>query len=107
MDNRLKIIASHFGSANQFEKLFEESQEVKDAYIKLKEANSAGKTVYNAYRDHLVEEIVDTKLVLEQIIHLLDCDEEIEQWTEFKIQRTLKRMGGVFDERSKVEIPEI
>ena len=44
-------------------------------------------------KDHIMEEIADVKLVLDEVIFLMAIDEEIKDVIDFKVKRSLERMG--------------
>lgn len=50
-------------------------------------------------RKNLISEIADVMIMLQQMIHLLDCQEELEAEMDRKIQRQVERMkeAGVWD----------
>lgn len=43
--------------------------------------------------DNLIEELADVKLVLEQLIYLLGCENEVIAVENQKIQRVIERIG--------------
>lgn len=91
MDERIKIIADHYGLASQLDILQEECAELIQAVSKFKRNQTA----------NIVEEIADTYIMLDQIVYLLDktvksvsVEEFIALWMEKKIRRQLERMDG-------------
>lgn len=88
MTNEEIKIAEHYGTKHQLLKLIEESGELIQAIIK--------KIIYEPsfeIDNHLIEEIADTGFVLDQIVYLLGCEEEVDKMRKYKVTRTLERMG--------------
>lgn len=42
---------------------------------------------------HIFEELADVKLVLDQVIHLIGCEDQVQQVMKQKIERTFERIG--------------
>lgn len=96
-DPRFKI-ADHYGLNLQMEQLIEEMSELTQAICKYKRKHGEGQSIsdmvtYGRVEENLIEELADVKLVLGQVIHLLDCDDTVQEIMEQKINRTLKRIG--------------
>ncbi|MCZ9313178.1 MAG: DUF3310 domain-containing protein [Methanocorpusculum sp.] len=96
-DPRFKI-ADHYGLEVQLQQLVEEMSELTQAICKHKRKNGEGQPIsdivtYRHVEENLVEELADVKLVLEQVIHLLDCDDAVQEIMKQKIKRTLERIG--------------
>lgn len=92
-DERLKI-AKYFGAENQKNQLIEEMAELTQAICKCKRiqkylSSDDGEVI----TDNLIEEIADVKLVLEQLIYLLNCQDQVTAIEQQKIKRTLGRIG--------------
>lgn len=89
MDDRLKTIADHYGLDSQLNILQEELAELIQAVSKFRRERS----------NHIIEEIADVLLMLDQIVYLLNkefnvCDvyEFVSLWYEKKIRRQLDRI---------------
>ena len=41
----------------------------------------------------IFEELADVKLVLDQVIHLMECEDQVQQVMKQKIERTFERIG--------------
>ena len=76
-DDRHKI-AEFFGIKTQTNQLIEEMSELMQAFCKENRGIKA----------NVIEELADVKLVLAQLIYLLDCEEEVKQVEKSKIERT-------------------
>lgn len=85
IDKDLKTIADHFGE-KQPTKLIEEIGELLQALAKLDNNDTQDNVL------HLLEEIADVEIVLEQIKYQLDGLECVKNIKQQKIQRTLKRI---------------
>lgn len=44
------------------------------------------------HRLHVTEEIADVKIMLEQLCLMLDCDDMINDWYDFKLERLERRL---------------
>lgn len=84
-DERFEI-AKHFGLDKQKNQLIEEMAELTQAICKCKRAQTT-------FSPNLIEEIADVKLVIEQLIYLLACEEDVIAIEKQKIRRTLERIG--------------
>lgn len=87
MDDKLKIIARHYGK-QQVLKLVEEMAELIQAIAKY-EFNDSAKNL-----DNLIEEIADVEIVLEQVKYLSGIDRlgQLKKIKQAKIERTLQRI---------------
>ena len=96
-DDRI-MIANTFGLDHQKNQLIEEMSELTQAICKLNRIQVFGevlpskKVLGQALQENLIEEIADVKLVLEQVIFLLDAKEEVQQWMNKKVQRTIDKI---------------
>ncbi len=88
MDNRLKTIADHYGLDSQLNILQEELAELIQAVSKYRRGDPS----------HIIEEIADVKIMLDQITYLLqkltsvDINYFISLYGEKKIRRQLRRI---------------
>lgn len=73
-------IANHFGLENQKLKTIEECSELITAISR----NEVG---------NIIEEIADVYIMLQQLIYLYDSEEEVDEFIESKINRTIERYG--------------
>ena len=85
MDKDLRNIAEHYGLRSQMRQLIEEMAELTQVICK------AERYDLDTVRDHLVEEIADVEVVLEQVDYLLG-DNRIEQIRAEKIARQKRRI---------------
>lgn len=99
MRKKLRTIADHYGYEAQSRQLIEEMAELTQAINKMWRIDNAKCEKVNfdhieAYR-HIVEEIADVEICLEQIKWLLNIDECIlGEWKTMKIERSIDRMSG-------------
>lgn len=85
MDKELQQIAEHYGLRVQMRQLIEEMAELTQVICK------AERYDLDTVREHLVEEVADVEVVLEQVIYLLG-DNRIEQIRAEKIARQKRRI---------------
>ena len=85
MDKDLRNIAEHYGLRVQMRQLVEEMAELTQVICK------AERYDLDTVREHLVEEVADVQVVLEQVIYLLG-DNRIEQIRAEKIARQKRRI---------------
>ena len=84
MDKDLRNIAEHYGLRVQMRQLIEEMAELTQVICK------AERYDLDTVREHLVEEVADVQVVLDQVIYLLG-DNRIEQIRAEKIERQKRR----------------
>ena len=85
MDDRIKQIATNYGVDCQIETLKREMKELDDAVCEYTE-------VENTYTiGHLVEEMQDVKIVIDQLSLLLNQD-LADWWRDYKLDRQIVRM---------------
>ena len=85
MDKDLRNIAEHYGLRVQMRQLIEEMAELTQVICK------AERYDLDTVREHLVEEVADVQVVLDQVIYLLG-DNRIEQIRAEKIERQKRRI---------------
>ncbi len=89
MDERERILATHYGLRHQLEKMQEELRELNTAILK----HLAGPTPKT--REAVIEEAIDCEVLFEQLKYLLNvCDREVNLYKDFKINRQLVRIGA-------------
>lgn len=89
------MIARRYGSESRMGLLIEEMAELTQAiskYFRIRTERILPKDEMNAVNQNLIEEMADVKLVLDQVIFLLGCDEEVLEVMKNKINRTIERM---------------
>ncbi|WP_182425740.1 DUF3310 domain-containing protein [Dielma fastidiosa] len=96
-DPRFKI-AEHFGLEGQKNQLIEEMAELTQALTKWNRKCGLGQPVASewsvkALEEHIFEELADVKLVLDQVIHLMECEDQVQKVMKQKIERTFERIG--------------
>lgn len=85
MQNDLKQIAEHYGLRCQMRQLIEEMAELTQVICKSERYD------LDTVREHLVEEVADVEVVLEQVDYLLG-DSRINQVKAEKIERQKRRI---------------
>lgn len=96
LNKKIQHIADTYGYEAQSNQLQEEAAELIQAVNKLRRANGNGqpcqKSEYQATHE-LIEELADVEIMIQQIVHLLDCKVIFKSFMEDKVSRTLLRMG--------------
>jgi NTP pyrophosphatase (non-canonical NTP hydrolase) len=98
MDNAIKQIADKYGYDAQSRQLIEECAELTQAVNKLwrleqKQNRTITQDIDLSFaKEHLVEELADVSIMVEQILYLLDCKSDFEIEKAKKIKRQLERM---------------
>lgn len=96
LDKKIQHIADRYGYEAQSNQLQEEAAELIQAVNKVRRARGAGqpcgKSEYQATHE-LIEELADVEIMIQQIVHLLDCKVIFKSFMEDKVSRTLLRMG--------------
>ena len=90
------LIANYYGLTAQENQLIEEMAELTQALCKMNRINGIGQPVaghVRKYFDNLIEELADVKVVLDQVILLLNCENKVQKIMMEKIDRTIKRMS--------------
>lgn len=96
MRKKLRNIADHYGYEAQSRQLIEEMAELTQAINKLWRIDSKNCEKTNiehieAYK-HIIEEIADVEICLEQVKWLLNIDESVlDEWKVMKIERSIAR----------------
>ncbi len=92
IDPRLKIIANHFGFQAQAEKAIEEMAELMVEIRHLKKRSEHAADDYARF----IEELADAKVMIDQLVYLVrqgeECADSFDLQTEYKIERTLRRV---------------
>lgn len=98
----LHRIADLYGYQEQSLQCQEELAECIVAINKLHRAKRIGKKI-KKWRRRLISEIADVLIMLQQMIHLLNCQEELEAEMDRKIQRQVERMkeAGIWESKSQ------
>ena len=96
-DPRFKV-ADHYGLEVQMQQLIEEMAELTQAICKYFRIHGQGQAVskkLSSYdiEQNLVEELADVKLVLDQVVFLLACEDEVQEVMKQKVNRCIERIG--------------
>lgn len=100
MQDKLKIIADHYGIENQSIQLMEEMAELTIALNKYRRSSKIEHQTISESIDEqfiieqIIEEICDVEIVLEQLKYLLShSDDDLAIWKQRKIERQLERIA--------------
>lgn len=100
MQDKLKIIAEHYGIENQSIQLMEEMAELTIALNKYRRSSKVEHQTISESIDEqfiieqIMEEICDVEIVLEQIKYLLNhSSDDLAVWKQRKIERQLERIA--------------
>ena len=95
-EQKIRLIAEHYGTNNQLVQMAEESAELGQAALKYRRAHH-GKPIdleaMRVTRLNLIEEMVDTLIMIEQLCHLLGCEQGVKDIVDEKLDRQLERIG--------------
>lgn len=83
LEDKIEIIAHHYGLESQLNQTTEECGELITAINKFKRYGDV---------EHLIEEMADVEVMLDQLKYLLKCEDSIHDIKEYKINRQLKRI---------------
>ena len=89
MKSDIEKIAQYYGYDNQSMQLIEEMAELTQAINHLRRIDNYEDV---KSRQAVFEEIADVEIMLEQIKHLLNCNEEVESMKRYKVNRQLGRV---------------
>lgn len=95
IDKMAEEIADCYGLEKQKNQLMEEMAELTQAIIKMwryMRGTLYKKTTVEELRNNMVEEIADVKLVLDQLIYLMDAAAEVQDVVEYKVKREMDRI---------------
>lgn len=93
--NKIYLQAEMFGLDNRMTQAIEELAELTQALCKYKRVQSGDKTVRATHiRYNIIEEITDVEICIEQLKHLLDINNVVEEIKKNKIIRTEQRIKG-------------
>lgn len=90
IDDRLKVIADHYGLDGQLGILQEECAELIQAVSKYKRCRTVASE--DACKPIIAEEMADVYIMIEQIRYLLDIDDDFGGWLHSKIDRQMRRI---------------
>ena len=98
LKEKIDYAAERFGFEAISNQLIEEMAELTKALCKLNRFKGLGQPIPKEIStativDSIIEEIADTKVVLEQMIHLMDAEHQVSEIMKVKMQRTYARMG--------------
>lgn len=99
-NNNIKAIADTYGYDAQSRQLIEECAELIQAVNKVWRIQQInGRTVsqdidLSFAKEHLVEELADVSIMIEQIVYLLKCEDDFNSEKMRKIKRQLARINN-------------
>jgi len=102
MEEKIKQIYEHFGKENQIHKAIEELCELCDELEIAKSIIAHGGEAKD-FTGSITQEIADVIIMLHQLQIALDISyEELNEQIEYKLNRTIERMGnGYYEQRRK------
>ena len=85
-----------YGVDNQQDMVIEEALELALAILKHRRAIKLGcsEEYIKLRRDNIVEENGDTRIMLAQVDMMFDCEEEVKQQIDFKLNRLKERLNN-------------
>lgn len=93
---KIEEIAKFYGFDSQSHMLIEEMAELTQAINKLYRTNHLHGYPTNLTKsralDNIYEEIADVSICLDEVIHLMHCDDKVNEWRKLKIDRQFGRM---------------
>lgn len=97
--NPIRYIADHYGYEAQSRQLIEEMAELTQAINKMWRIDATNREKINSDRaeayKHIIEEVADVEICLEQVKWLLNIDESVlDEWKVMKIERSIDRISG-------------
>ena len=94
MNEDIRRIANHFGVRNQLEKAVEECGELAEAINDYTNGIDLDVDPIDSATDrlHVIEEMADVMILIEQLSYLLSARDEVWRMREHKIERTLRRI---------------
>lgn len=95
-EQKIRLIAEHYGTENQLVQMAEESAELGHAALRFRRAHY-GKPIdleaMRVTRLNLIEEIADEMIMIEQICERLGCEQAVKDVVAEKLDRQLERIG--------------
>ena len=94
MDKKiLKKAIDTYGEAAQQDMVIEEALELALSILKFRRATKGFDTAtILKRRDNIVEESADTRIMLEQVNMMFECEDEVNKQIDFKINRLKERL---------------
>ena len=93
--NILKKAISKYGTHNQMLKCVEECGELSRAISRiLTELSSGDGFTTKESEENLYEELADVSIMVEQMIMMFDCMDEVVVWQTKKLKRLKERLGN-------------
>lgn len=90
LSGQIEKIADHYGLEHQLSvasgELIELIHAIKDYSIKFALCDEDNNV------DHVAEELADVSIMVEQLVHLLECNETYQAYRELKVKRQLSRI---------------
>lgn len=94
-DNRIKLIADHYGLDHQCTKLLEEMSELSVAIYSIKKKKEKSVEEIVDEFSNFLEELTDVDILIEQIKYkLADLNDKLNEIREYKLDRQIKRIEG-------------
>ena len=91
MQDKIQTIADHYGLQHQLNKSVEELIELVQAIQEY--SFKLGMRDDEISTEHVVEEIADVTIMLDQLQYLLECEETVNLYREAKVNRQIGRIA--------------
>ena len=88
----LKSIIDRYGEDFQVDRCIEECSELIKALLKLRRYGEYIPSQVSSLRKDIIEEIADVNIMIEQLKIIFDCEKEVLDVAEYKLDRQLERM---------------
>lgn len=80
----------NYGVPAQVDMAIEEMSELTKALLKFRRCG-VGKNCVEYY-DNVIEEIADVKIMIRQLELMYQCEKEVDEWIERKVERQIERL---------------
>lgn len=91
--NKIKKIAENYGGYAQSIQTVEEMAELTQALTKFWRYKGDTQSIINGLKEHVLEELADVKIMLDQIEYLFVGEKPVAKFIEEKTERQLKRIS--------------
>lgn len=86
----IKLITEYYSESSRADLAIEEMAELQKALLKYRRADRS--ELMTLRMKDVIEEIADVKIMLDQLIELYGCSDDVEEMIGYKIDRQLKRI---------------
>jgi hypothetical protein len=81
---------TNYGIPAQIDMAIEEMSELTKALLKFRRYGCGENCV--KYYDNVIEEIADVKIMLRQLEFMYQCEKEVNEWIDRKVERQIERL---------------